>query len=604
MGKTGEIISHTPESQPQPPITQRRRLTFWFILAPQVAFGGYQLLRFLIPIPSPKPGINWTPCGDNIDCGRLSVPLDYHNLSIGTANLALARYRATNTTGRLGTIFTNPGGPGGSGVNYIYRAGPRISGVVDGRYDIISWDPRGINGTIPRVECFHSQTAQDIYYAHTHQEMQLEGRNLSNPIDLAVYANGVRRADAINAALAKLCAETSGETLRHVGTATVVRDLEYMSRIIEGENEPVNFWGFSYGTIVGSYFVNMFPNRVGRVIIDGVVDPVIWATMYSNEWYKYDFVDTDHAFENFLQACQTASTLFTHAGPDRCALASKNSTARSIGAGVDKLLDDLYDYPLPVYKANRPGALTSGMVKAHIFTNMYAPRNWPDLATNLAATIKGNGTAIMNAIQDNIELDTSAKAQTAQAIVAVTCVDTPPYPVSVDVVAAIQKNIDEAVLVYEGTSRMFASLELDMCHHWTSRETERFTGPFNASLSNQILIIGNTPITPVVNAKTVNQLLKNDSRLLIQDGSGHCSPAMASLCTGKVIRGYFLEGLLPPNAMVCATNENLFPPAGNGTNAKTWMTPDVLDDEDQRLLETLKALGEEIHPFLMQSRHY
>lgn len=87
--------------------------------------------------------------------------------------------------------------------------------------------------------------------------MGLEGRNLTDPIDLAVFTANIRKADASNAALAKLCADTSGDTLSHVGTATVVRDLEYLSRIIEGESVPVNFWGFSYGTAVGSYFVNM-----------------------------------------------------------------------------------------------------------------------------------------------------------------------------------------------------------------------------------------------------------------------------------------------------------------------------------------------------------
>jgi hypothetical protein len=108
------------------------------------------------------------------------------------------------------------------------------------------------------VDCFYSQTAQDLYHLHTHDEMGFEGRNLTDPIDLAVFTAYIRKADATNAALAKLCADTSGETLRHVGTATVVRDLEYLSRIIEGDDAPVNFWGFSYGTVVGSYFVNMY----------------------------------------------------------------------------------------------------------------------------------------------------------------------------------------------------------------------------------------------------------------------------------------------------------------------------------------------------------
>jgi hypothetical protein len=220
-----------------------------------------------------------------------------------------------------------------------------------------------------------------------------------------------------------------------------------------------------------------------------------------------DLVDTDKAFENFLHACQTVCTptfmlhMFVdgplQAGPHRCALASDKSTAKSIGTRVDKFLSDIYDYPLPVDKAKRPGALTSGMVRGtaiiitslaettysfcgyvagYIFTNMYGPRTWPELAKNLAAAMNGNGTAIMDYVQGDVELDTSVKARTSQAISAVTCVDTPPFPASVDKTAVVQKNIDEAVLTYELTSKRFAPLELDMCHHWTPRETERFTG--------------------------------------------------------------------------------------------------------------------------------
>jgi hypothetical protein len=118
---------------------------------------------------------------------------------------------------------------------------------------------------------------------------------------------------------------------------------------------------------------------------------------------------------------------------------------------------------------------------------MYAPRTWPELATNLAAAIRGNGTAIVNSAQNKVELDVSVRPQTAQAIHAVTCVDTPPYPANVDVVAAVQKNIDEAVLTYELTSKRFATLQEDLCHYWTPRETERFTGSDNISGSYSFL---------------------------------------------------------------------------------------------------------------------
>ena len=126
-------------------------------------------------------------------------------------------------------------------------------------------------------------------------------RNLSDHVDLSMFTSELRLADAHNEVLAKLCAETSGETLKHVSTTNVARDLEYIHRTLEGEDAPINYWGFSYGTIIGSYFVNMyvigivrstcpnstrFPDRVGRIAIDGVAvsRPVHSATKSSTNF--------------------------------------------------------------------------------------------------------------------------------------------------------------------------------------------------------------------------------------------------------------------------------------------------------------------------------
>jgi len=209
----------------------------------------------------------------------------------------------------------------------------------------------------------------------------------------------------------------------------------------------------------------------------------------------------------------------------------------------------------------------------------------------------------LNTAQRDLELDLFVKPQTAQAITAVTCVDTPAFPEDMSTDDAVQKYVDEVVAAYEGTTKRFAATDLDLCHHWKARETERFTGPFNHSLANPILIIGNTgdPITPVVNAKAVNKLLANDSRLIIQDGSGHCSSAMASLCTGRVIRGYWLDDELPPNGIVCPTSETLFPP-DNSTSTTAWVSGEITNAEDMRILELFKKLGEEMQPFLLNSR--
>ncbi|KAI5121647.1 hypothetical protein M0805_001174 [Coniferiporia weirii] len=542
--------------------------------------------------------IVWAPCGDNIECGRLEVPLDYFNASLGSASLALARYPATNKTGRIGTLLTNPGGPGGSGVNYIYRAGKRISDVLEGRYDIVSWDPRGINGTTPRVECFASQTEQDIFSANTHDEILPDARNLSDAYDRTAFTAGLRLADARNAVYARLCHERSGEALRHVGTATVVRDLERLYAELEGEGSLINFWGFSYGTVVGSYLVNIFPERVGRIAIDGVVDPDLWANTNPHTWLKDDFADTEKDLLNFYTTC-------AEAGPGRCALASSGSTADSISTEIDGLLERLYERPLAVWNATRPGPLTASMIQSMTFSYLYRPRDWPTLASNLAAALAGDGVPTVQYFLEKIELNTAVVPKTSAAIYAVTCVDTPGFPSDVDTTKALDDVLDEMTLSQQRTSRHFSALDIDMCHHWTARETERFTGPFNHTLNNEILVIGNTadPITPVQNARAVNRMMPHSSRLIVQDGSGHCSSAMTSLCTTKALRGYFLEGKLPESGLLCETDEVLFPPKTSDATgpAALWLKDESLQSyslEDVRLLETMRALGRELEPYV------
>ncbi|CAE7232063.1 unnamed protein product [Rhizoctonia solani] len=583
-------------------LSQRRVSTGKLWLAASALVAGWHLYHLackpsmhMAPIPHTDK-IEWTNCGVNLECGRLLVPLDHHNKSLGHANLAVGRYLAKNRTSRLGSLFVNPGGPGGSGLSLLHSAGSALAALLDDRYDIVSWDPRGVNGTTPRVDCFASQTDQDIAFAHTYQDVGFEARNLSNPVDRAVYAQQIRKADAENAAIAELCLDRAGEALRHVGTATVVRDLELLSRIIEGPEKLVNYWGFSYGTVVGSYFVNMFPERVGKVIIDGVVDPVRWTTISAHEWSKWDLVDAEKVYTNFIDTC-------AEVGPERCALnTNKTSTPAAIRKVIDDFLDSLYERPLPVPHGEQPYILTSGMVRNLIFVHMYSPRGWPTLAEQISAGIKGDGAPIMNAMLNTIELNTTRKAETSLAIEAVICVDGPEV-YGVEPQKAVESIIEEKVLAYEQASTHFTAIEVVSmwCHHWKSREAERYVGPFNhTTLANEILVIGNTadPITPVVNARTVNRLLPQ-SRLIVQDGSGHCSLAMASTCTAKAIRGYFLDGVLPPNGTICNTVERLFPEKEAPAQAKVWLSPmTIVSEADAQLAGVMRNLGIAMEPFV------
>ncbi|KLO17987.1 alpha/beta-hydrolase [Schizopora paradoxa] len=528
-------------------------------------------------------GIQWTICGENLECGRLDVPFDYSNSSSGNLNASLSviRYLATNKTARLGTLLTNPGGPGGSGVQFIFGAGQALSNVVDGRYDIVSWDPRGINGTLPRVECFDSQTEQDIFGINTYTETLLQTGNLSDPFDLEAFKKAVKEKDARNRVMASLCNERSGETMAHVGTATVVRDLVSLYDALEGINEPINYWGFSYGTIVGSYLVNMFPDRVGRIIIDGVVDPVVWANKRSVLWTKVFYSDTEKVLRSFV-------------GEERCALASQGDTHQDILDKIDMLIDKLHEHPFAVSHASRPGVLTSSMIKGFIFTNMYRPRSWPQLAKTLVSSRGGNGKSVVEFFQKPVELDKNIPASTDQSTIAVICTDSPNYSEMTD--KEVFDEIIRETAEFQGVSPHFAGMDIPPCHNVQVKASERFTGPFNHTLANEILIIGNTadPVTPLRNAISVNKMLSGSSRLVVHQGSGHCSLAMVSMCTVNAIRGYLLEGDLPPNGLECPVDEKFFPEKPVGSDKQVWLeeSSQINSAKDVQLLESIKQLGE------------
>ncbi|KAF8314514.1 alpha/beta-hydrolase [Clavulina sp. PMI_390] len=547
-------------------------------------------------LPTPKGPIDWTECRKGYECGTLQVPLDYHNTTKGNITLAVGRYLATSKQEeRLGSIFVNPGGPGGSGLSFMYRAGPQLSEIFDGRYDIVSWDPRGLNNSSPRIDCFPDKRTQDIFDLENGIELQVG--NLSTVSAQESLRAQLYRAHAQNTLIAELCDEHVGEFLNYVSTTAVVRDLEFFASVLEGKDAPVNYAGFSYGTAIGAYFVNMFPDRVGRVLIDGVVEPESWANEAEYLWGPRDYQDAEKAFGDFATGC-------IQAGPERCALASYATTARQLNALIREAVDDLLIRPLPVLDALRPGLLTATDVKSAIFSAMYKPRGWTGLAKKLAALLLGDGAPFLSAAQSGLNLsDTTSRQSTTYGINAVTCTDGAPLVGKYTAEEAVQHALDAAIKTYETTTTLFSGLEVETtCFSWRATASERYTGPWNSSLANPILVIGNTadPICPVANAKQVNEYLP-DSRLIVQDGPGHCSLAQTSLCTGKVLREYFIDGKLPPNGKICPVTEILFPPkspAGNLTTDElsAWALAEdeerSFDESDLALLKKLKAFGE------------
>ncbi|KAG9077801.1 hypothetical protein FRC06_008697, partial [Ceratobasidium sp. 370] len=279
----------------------------------------------------------------------------------------------------------------------------------------------------------------------------------------------------------------------------------------------------------------------------------------------------DEALTGFVQACAAA-------GPGNCAIASRNSTPDSLRAGIRELIDSAYDY-----KEVGPSAqFGSADVRGILFSGMYWPKEWPQLAAillNISEFLRNNTGPNNPSTKRSPDfpmlrrhpIAPSTRRQNSSnssdpapdyAMQAVTCADVAD-PENVTTKAVF----DEMVTVTREVSPMFGPmwrLPSFYCHRWPVRAVERYSGPWNTQLSNPILVIGNEadPVTPFISAKRVADALGNSAVLIEQDDYGHVSVAMHSDCTFAALQNYFLNNTLPTEDKFCGTNQVLFPGPG------------------------------------------
>ncbi|KAI0372413.1 hypothetical protein BV20DRAFT_991265 [Pilatotrama ljubarskyi] len=521
--------------------------------------------------------VEWSTCtGDGVvpgaECGFAIVPLDYFNASAGVAKIALGRYNATSGK-KKGSVFLNPGGPGGPGVSLATSSGPDFQQIIGKEYDMIGFDPRGIGQTEPVTQCFPSPEARQAFIANTVLDRGYDvSPNVSDPANRYHLIQTQRDANALYKTQFEICAQTMGDGLRYMGTSTVVRDIVFITSLLEGKDALVNFYGLSYGTAIGAYLVNMFPDRVGHVVIDGVLDAVDWSSVPSYKWERDFLVDTDNVYKLFMSECAKA-------GPSQCALAKHaNDTGDAVLARLESFINNLYFQPLAVPNADIPGILTSGRTRLYIMGALVSPMSWPNAAAALAQAMAGNGTAVLNSVntKDLKDLERSA----------VSCNDNKPFAPPTP-----EEVIDEQLYDTEHVSRFSLTVVISEpdagCQFWPVTPPERFLGPWNHTLRNPMLIISNTldPATPLASGKrALKRQGKKSAGLLVQDGPGHTSFALPSLCTAQHVRTYFANGTLPAEGTVCPVDVLPFESHSSGVHLAMVAT------EDMKTLESLTRI--------------
>ncbi|KAJ7127789.1 Alpha/Beta hydrolase protein [Mycena epipterygia] len=512
----------------------------------------------------------WTPCYSGLQCSLLQVPLDYSSATAGTVSIAIARYPANCTKSEYrGPILLNDGGPGGSGVDYVVEVGASIATIIGEQFDIVGFDPRGVSYSTPIVSFFRTAAERALWMPAT-SDIVFPALNQT--------ADAVAQQWARAQILGQLAVNRNdGNYIQHITTDNTARD---MLRITEAFGfEKVQYWGVSYGSVLGSTFAAMFPDKVGRVVVDGVMPMDTW---YSANLTR-EAADTDKALQTFFDGCAAA-------GPEACAFSAPSSI--EVAANLDALFAAIEIQPVPVITPVSYGVVDYTFLRNSVFHALYSPYDsFVALAQGLADLAMGNATTLYTAeevppFECECNSTTPFHENGYEALVAISCGD---MAVESDTVSQLQAYY-ASIQAISSIADMYGNWRV-VCSGWKLHREDRFNGPFGApNTSFPLLIIGNTadPVTPIAGAKSTLDAFPG-SALLTIDAPGHTSLGAPSTCFYGYLRQYFQNGTLPPQSTVCQPDGVLFPPPANATTE--GVAPRGLDAWEAELMEASRTIG-------------
>jgi pimeloyl-ACP methyl ester carboxylesterase len=489
--------------------------------------------------------IDWHPCDEIPDsqfqCANVYVPLNHQQHVDSSAayasggrvvSIALARLPASGSENKKGSLFLNTGGPGGSGVDFILNAGQYLfTEEVRQNYDLIGFDPRGIARS-DQLTCF--EDISEITPLH-------EG-----PV-FPITSDEVNQQEKLDQYLSGLCEMRAGDLINHMSTADVARDMDLLRKAVG--DEKLHFAGYSYGSYLGVTYANLFPENVGSMIVDGVLDPIAWST--GREWESYFFPFTTRlrsaegsqdSLHEFFRTCDEG-------GLEACVLAN-NAQSRYTSV-IERIREE------PVNIITNDGSeyvLDYTSIVLITLRALYMPESWPDLASLIAAIEEDPATNDITQryhdLRQSLGLDSEQPAvsvpQPIVGFAGVSCSDSDnPF---------LYENWTWAAELSDSFYEYFGSLwtwNSSICHSWPGTKESRYAGEFKVETGNPVLVVNTLfdPATPYHGAKKVKKLLTN-SRLLTVNGWGHTS-LFTSECANNIVSDYLLTGSLPAKGTSC-----------------------------------------------------
>jgi pimeloyl-ACP methyl ester carboxylesterase len=469
--------------------------------------------------PEPLPSLSqyqtqelkWRDCYGNYQCSSLLVPIDYADLSGGAFSLALLRYQALDQDRRIGSLVVNPGGPGSSGVDYAYSAEYIVSPEILERFDIVGFDPRGV-GESAAIKCLNDAETDASFAADPKPDDEAE---------FALFISDARDYFA-------KCSENT-EHLTNYSTLNSARDLEILRSALG--DEQLNFLGKSYGTYLGTLYAELFPESVGRFVLDGAVDP----NSNNREAVLGQAIGFESALNAFISNCLNSSS---------CALTGDLQSARN---QVIELLANTAITPLES-KSGRE--VTEGLVLLGIASALYdSESGWPVLRDAFKEATLGSGTSFLTLADQYAGRQENGKylSNENDALQVISCLDQN----ELETVSTFKKGVAEFAkrapifgpyLAYAGLAcRYFPNLSSVEQIEIKSLKTK------------PILIVGTTrdPATPYKWAQSLAKIFEG-SILITLDGDGHAGHGRGSTCVDSAVDRYLLTGAMPKSELFCA----------------------------------------------------
>jgi len=453
--------------------------------------------------------LEWTACEQG-ECSTAQVPLDYADPAGPSIGIALARARATGGE-PIGSLLLNRGGPGASGVDFVAQVKGMVSEDITRQFDLVGFDPRGVQRSSP-VECIDDPALDEL---------------IAYDPDYSTDA-GIQEVIDIYGELGAACEQNTGAAIGHVDTISAARDLDVLRAALG--DDTLTYLGFSYGTALGATYASLFPEKVGRLVLDGALPP----DLPSAEASEGQAVGFENALRAYIADCQ--------AGP-RCPL---DGSVDDGLAQITELFERAEANPLPT---GTDRALTRSLAFYGIALPLYSQSYWPLLTQALTAAIDQNDGSLLLQLADQYsdrQPDGTYSTNSLVAFYAINCLDS-RASADFDAMRAEAAQIQAAA----PTVGYFFGYGGTVCAQWPVPEVGGLDS-YAAEGAAPILVVGTTndPATPYQWAEQLAELLSS-AVLLTYEGEGHTAYGSSNDCIANTVDAYLLTGAVPAEGTRC-----------------------------------------------------